>query len=268
MNCQNTMIQSSKYKRTLHARISRGTSSDDRFLPRGYVKIFAEMDDLIMTEKLDGQNNCFSKYGLFARSHAIPSELPWDKPLRERWQLIKNDLNDLEIFGENLYAIHSIGYKKPESFFYVFAIRENDRWLSWEEVRFYAAVFDFPTVPEFQLKVKLKDFFRDDLNEDALMSSWLNENLAMDWHAFLETSGHLEGYDVISGKPACEGFVIRNIHGFQNHDTILPVAANEFSHLMKIVRPGHVKTSEHWSKRWKITGLINYSKYNWHSYEF
>jgi len=130
------MIQSSKYKRTLHARISRGTSSDDRFLPRGYVKIFAEMDDLIMTEKLDGQNNCFSKYGLFARSHAIPSELPWDKPLRERWQLIKNDLNDLEIFGENLYAIHSIGYKKPESFFYVFAIRENDRWLSWEEVNF------------------------------------------------------------------------------------------------------------------------------------
>ena len=116
---------SQKYSRTLHAPISLGTTSDDRFIPSGYLKAFADMDDVVITEKLDGQNNCFNKYGVFARSHAAPSLHPWDKPLRERWQLIKNDLNDLEIFGENMYAIHSIAYRKLESYFYVFAVKRK-----------------------------------------------------------------------------------------------------------------------------------------------
>ncbi|MGB1019407.1 MAG: RNA ligase family protein, partial [Chitinophagales bacterium] len=128
------MNESRKYCRSLHAQISLGTTSDDRFMPNNYVKSFAEMDNLVLTEKLDGQNNCFNKYGVFARSHTAVSAHPWDKPLRERWELIKNDLNDLEIFGENMYGIHSIAYKNLESYFYVFAVRDGDTWLSWEEV--------------------------------------------------------------------------------------------------------------------------------------
>lgn len=65
-------------------------------MPTGYVKSFAEKEDLVLTEKLDGQNNCFSKRGVFAKSHAAPTEHPWDRPMRERWELIKNDLNNLE----------------------------------------------------------------------------------------------------------------------------------------------------------------------------
>ena len=128
------MTNSKKYCRSLHAQISLGTTSDDRFMPNGYVTAFANMKELVVTEKLDGQNNCFNKHGLFARSHTAPSNHPWDKPLKERWELIKNDLNDLEIFGENMYGIHSIAYTELESYFYVFAVREGDTWLSWEEV--------------------------------------------------------------------------------------------------------------------------------------
>ena len=148
------MSHSKKYNRSLHAQISLGSTSDDRFMPDGYVKAFAAMEGLVLTEKLDGQNNCFNKYGVFARSHAAPSVHPWDKPLRERWELIKSDLKNLEIFGENMYAIHSIAYHRLESFFYVFAVREGDQWLSWEEVKFYAQMLDFPTVPELKISLR------------------------------------------------------------------------------------------------------------------
>lgn len=266
------MNQSKKYCRSLHAQISLGTTSDDRFMPNGYVKAFAEMDDLVMTEKLDGQNNCLNKYGVFARSHTAPSQHPWDKPLRERWELMKNDLNDLEIFGENMYGIHSIAYRQLESFFYVFAIRENGKWLSWEEVAFYAALLDFPTVPEIKITFSLKSFFekKENLNkkENDILANWLTENLGMTWEESVETEGLLGGYDPETEKPCSEGFVIRNKNGFETNEGTIPVASNEFNNLFKLVRKAHVKTDIHWTKNWKPAQLIDYQKYKWYGYEF
>ena len=66
--------------------------------------------------------------GVFARSHAAPATSPWTRQLRERWELMKHDLGSLELFGENLYAVHSIEYKRLESYFYVFAVRCLDKW--------------------------------------------------------------------------------------------------------------------------------------------
>jgi hypothetical protein len=42
-------------------------------MPNNYVKAFADMPSLVMTEKLDGQNNCFKESGVYARSHAAPT---------------------------------------------------------------------------------------------------------------------------------------------------------------------------------------------------
>lgn len=262
------MNESKKYCRSLHAHISLGTTSDDRFMPAGYVESFAKKDNLVLTEKLDGQNNCFSKRGVFARSHTSPSEHPWDKPMRERWQLIKNDLNNLEIFGENMYGIHSIAYNKLESFFYVFAVREADRWLSWEEVKFYASMLDFPVVPEIQITHKLEDFWDDNKNENTILEKWLESNLGMTWEQSVETEGLLGGYDPVSSKPCSEGFVIRNKDGFTTNNGDLPVESNEFDNLFKLVRASHVKTDVHWTKNWKPAKLIDYHKYKWYAYEF
>ncbi|URD67502.1 RNA ligase family protein [Conchiformibius steedae DSM 2580] len=146
-------MSAAKYPRSLHAPISLGTTSDDRFMPAGYLRHFAQLPQLLITEKLDGQNNCFNRHGLFARSHAAPSQHPWDKPLLARWQQIRHDLGDIELFGESLYGIHSIAYSRLESFFYLFGVRQNGRWLDWDEVKFYAALFDFPTVPEIPVPV-------------------------------------------------------------------------------------------------------------------
>lgn len=107
---------SEKYGRTYHYPFSPGTTSDDR-INHTYWEDIQQIETLIHTEKLDGENNCLSRYGVFARSHAAPTTSPWTRELRERWELMKNDLGDIEIFGENLYAIHSIEYRKLETHF-------------------------------------------------------------------------------------------------------------------------------------------------------
>ena len=255
------MNESKKYCRSLHAPISLGTTSDDRFMPKGFLNSFAKMKNLVLTEKLDGQNNCFNKYGVFARSHTAASEHPWDKPLKERWELIKNDLNNLEIFGENMYGIHSIAYKELESYFYVFGVREGDRWLSWEEVKFYASLLDFPTVPEIPIKTELKEIYEENLSEDKILEKWLTINLNLPWEESVATSGLLGGYDPLTEKSCSEGFVIRNAAGFKTNEGDVPVAENEFNNVFKLVRAAHVKTNVHWTKTWKPAPLINYTKH-------
>lgn len=262
------MTESRKYCRSLHAQISLGTTSDDRFMPNGYVETFSKMDKLILTEKLDGQNNCFNKYGVFARSHTAPSEHPWDKPLRDRWELIKSDLKELEIFGENMYGIHSIAYKKLDSYFYVFAIREGDKWLSWEEVKFYANLLDFPTVPEYNLQSSLKEHLNSNLSENKILENWLTANLGVTWLESVETEGKLGGYDPLTGKACSEGFVIRNNNSYATNEGEINVSSNEFNNLFKLVRKAHVKTDVHWSKTWKPSPLKNYTKYKWYGYEY
>jgi len=262
------MNKSKKYCRSLHAHISLGTTSDDRFMPDGYVHEFAKMEKLILTEKLDGQNNCFNKFGVFARSHATTSAHPWDKPLIERWELIKNDLNDLEIFGENMFGIHSIAYSELESYFYVFAIREHDNWLSWEEVKFYANLLDFPTVPEYPIHHALRDFMPLHKNENEALSNWLTSNLGMTWEESVETSGLLGGYDPETNEACSEGFVIRNSESFETNQGAIEVAPNEFNNLFKLVRESHVQTDVHWTKTWKPSTLIDYEKYKWYGYSY
>lgn len=259
------MHLSKKYNRSLHAHISLGSTSDDRFMPQGYVKAFASMPNLVLTEKLDGQNNCFSKEGLFARSHACASVLPWDKPMRERWELIKRDLGDYEIFGENMYGIHSIAYSKLESYFYVFAVRVKDVWLSWEEVKEIAQLFDFPTVPEIEIKKPLSEIKGRD--ENAILAQWFIENIGCSWEESTQTAGLLGGYNPLNSTPSSEGFVVRNADEFKTNDGIVLVADNEFNNLFKVVREGHVQTDEHWTKNWQPAKLKNYSKYGWYGYE-
>lgn len=262
------MNESRKYCRSLHAQISLGTTSDDRFMPNGYVEAFSKMSGLILTEKLDGQNNCFNKYGVFARSHTAVSNHPWDEPLRNRWNLIKDDLKDLEIFGENMYGVHSIAYSKLESYFYVFAIREGDRWLSWEEVKFYASLLDFPTVPEIEIHQPLKAAMVPNVSENQILENWFIDNLGMTWEESVGTAGVLGGFDPLTGKACSEGFVVRNENAFNTNEGDIAVAKNEFNNLFKLVRPAHVKTDQHWTKTWTPATLLDYSKYNWQGYEY
>jgi hypothetical protein len=224
------MSISMKYGRTYHYPFSPGTTSDDR-INRNYWNDIRRLQKVIHTEKLDGENNCLSRYGVFARSHAAPTTSSWTRAIRERWDLIKNDLGDLEIFGENLYAIHSIEYMKLEHHYYVFGVRIENRWLSWEEVKFYAAMFDFPTVPE------LKAVTPGD-----------EENFRREVLDLVAEPSVFGSYDVLTGTPCTrEGIVSRSASEYTTGD---------FEHnVFKYVRKGHVKTDEHWTRNWRRAKL-------------
>lgn len=111
-----------KIRENLALPFSPGTTSDDR-INTDYWQDLQAITQLVHTEKLDGENNCLNRYGVFARSHATPTQSAWTYKIRQRWQLLKNDLGDLELFGENLYAVHSIEYRALEQDFYLFAVR-------------------------------------------------------------------------------------------------------------------------------------------------
>lgn len=190
------------------------------------------IQELVFTEKLDGQGNCFNEHGLFARSHGAPSELPWDAPLRQKWGLIKNDLKaeNLEIFGENMYACHSIEYLKLEHDFYAFAARIGDTWLSWDDVKEYAFFFDFPVAPE------IATFKSSHFESQTQLQAYV-ESLMGAQSKFGSIDFHTKEWDQM------EGTVFRNTQSFH---------VNNFVHnVFKIVRPSHVKTDEHWIQNWK-----------------
>ncbi|WP_029906784.1 RNA ligase family protein [Prevotella sp. 10(H)] len=224
---------SQKYNRTYHYPFSPGTTSDDR-INHSYWEDIQKIKTLVHTEKLDGENNCLNRFGVFARSHAAPTTSPWTNQIRERWELIKHDLDDIELFGENLYAVHSIEYKRLESYYFVFAARCLDKWLSWDEVKFYAAMFDFPTVPELAIQ-GVTDITQQKLEQQIL--SWANE------------PGTFGTMDTKTNSDCTrEGIVSRNVGEY---------TVNDFPHnVFKYVRKGHVKTSEHWTRNWKRARLV------------
>ncbi len=206
-------MQSRKYSRTYHFPFSPGTTSDDRIL-KDWEGLLQR--PIIMTEKLDGENNCIKKEGVYARSHAAPTRNPWAKNAWAIWERVKDSLGDFEIFGENLYGVHSIEYTHLKAYFYIFAIREGDRWLSWDDVCFYAEVLDLPTVPVFKQGLFSKSNIITAIEEG------------------------MEAGSALGGE--CEGFVFRNAADF---------AVDDFKYnVLKYVRANHVKTDEHWTRNW------------------
>ncbi len=220
------MSVSEKYGRTRHYPFSPGTTSDDR-INNDYWNDLQLIPTLVHTEKLDGENNCLSRYGVFARSHAAPTTSPWTATLRQYWNSVKDAMGDLEIFLENCYAVHSLKYCNLDHHFYVFAVREHNVWLSWEETKFYAAMIDLPVVPEIELiktPVDKADF------EQSVMK------ISAGPGAFSPT-------DILTGaSSSMEGIVSRSADSYPQED---------FQHkVFKYVRKGHVKSGEHWTRSW------------------
>ena len=205
----------SKYNRTYHLPFSPGTTSDDR-ISKSVDSLLGI--DVVISEKLDGENCGMTNQGVYARSHATFTTSPWSKEVRQLHSILKHDLSeDVFLFGENMEGIHSIEYSDLTSYFYLFGVRDNFNWISWDEVEEYSYILDVPTAPVL---------FRGVINT--------YEELKMIVEDLVSQPSKLGG--------KCEGIVIRNAASFHNDD---------FSkNVMKWVRKGHVQTSEHWTKNW------------------
>jgi len=177
--------------------------------------------EIVITEKLDGENTCIKSNGVYARSHLSPTRNPWAGNMWQIWENIGHELGDLEVFGENLYGVHSIEYPKLSYHFFVFAIRDGDTWYAWDDVVFFAELMDLPTVPVIE-----RGHFSPTEIETII--------------------AHHITYGSAFGATT-EGVVLRNAMSFDS---------NHFKfNVLKYVRANHVKTDQHWTRNWRRAQL-------------
>jgi predicted kinase len=123
-----------RYPRTPHLPWSPGATADD---VRAGDLSGLRGREVVVTEKLDGENTTIYADGVHARSldSAHHPSRTWVKALQGRiggrippgWR----------VCGENLFARHSIEYKDLDSWFYGFSVWDGDHCLDWDQtVRF------------------------------------------------------------------------------------------------------------------------------------
>ena len=193
-----------KYPRTPHLSFSPGVHDDDLKLDRNAI---FDRCQVVVTEKLDGENtSLYSDYiharSLDSRHH---SSRAWVKALQAS---LGNDIpSGWRLCGENLYARHSIAYENLSSYFYLFAIWNQDNCcLGWSETQEWAEI----------LGLELPKVLYQGLWDLAKIKA-IADNLDLD---------------------ACEGFVVRNSEQF-HYD-------NFAQNMAKWVRPHHVQSDKHW----------------------
>ncbi|SFZ85937.1 hypothetical protein SAMN02983003_3109 [Devosia enhydra] len=194
-----------KYGRTYHLPISPGATADDKVMPAvdGLM-----VDDLLITEKMDGENTTIHLGGTHARSPDSRHH-----PSRDWLKAFAAGISprlrpDERIIGENLYARHTIAYDDLPSFFLGFALVLGDRFQSWD-----ATLMRFQELGITPVRTLYRGSYTATLFAD----------MAAALHAQRQ-----------------EGFVARIADGFSEAD--MPVRMGKF------VRANHVHSGEHWMK--------------------
>ncbi|MEU1286153.1 RNA ligase family protein [Kitasatospora sp. NPDC005856] len=207
------------YPRTPHLPWSPGVAADD--VRTGDLSGLAGAE-VVVTEKLDGENTTLYRDGLHARSldSAHHPSRAWVKGLQGR--IAPRIPEGWRICGENLFARHSIPYTDLESWFYGFSVWRDgthdgehegrtdgrddgrDHCLSWDDTVRFLRRLGIPTP---------RVLWRGRYDERALRALRLDLD-------------HQEGY------------VVRTVRGFPRAEFGERVA--------KWVRPRHVRTDTHW----------------------
>jgi len=199
-------MQYSKYPRTPHLPWSQGRSDDDIGVPS--IKHFERFKEIVVTEKLDGENTTLYHNYLHARSVDSKSH-PSRAWLKQFHATIHYNIpDDFRVCGENVYARHSIFYDALTTYFYAFAIFQADTCLSWDDTAEWAALIGVEMVPVL---------YRGTWNEAAVKACWREQS----------TFGSEQ-----------EGYVVRNAASFPFSDF--------WKNAAKYVRPHHVATDQHW----------------------
>ncbi len=163
----------------------------------------------ILTEKLDGSNVRLTRDAVHSRSKRDPGYdwFSWLKSEHNKWgyRIPEN----IVLYGEWMYAKHSIKYTGLDSYLYIFLALDLDemRWLSWEETKELAEDIGVQTVPVLG---EYPNGFDEEIEPEGVSN-------------FGDTR---------------EGFVARTISGFEWEEFTRCVS--------KCVRHDHVSTDKHW----------------------
>ena len=194
-----------KYGRTFHLPISPGATSDDKIMS-ALDGLMAE--DLVVTEKMDGENTTIHAGGSHARSPDSRYH-----PSRDWLKAFASGVSpyltaDERIVGENVYARHSVAYDALPSYFLGFAWIVGDEIQSWDLAQARFKELGIQPVPTIY-----RGPYRAGLFEDLAQALDLTRQ---------------------------EGFVVRIADSFAEADMARRVG--------KYVREGHVQSEIHWTK--------------------
>ena len=217
-----------KYPRTYHLPYSPGATKDDKKLQDNWFSWFMG-EEIVITEKLDGENIHMNQKDCYARSDGAPTRSPWSRNIWDPndglyWKIKSLIGSNETLFGENLYGEHSIHYNKLKEYFHLFALSTDSFWESWDSVKLFSTFIGVPTVPE-------------------LWRGWIYSEKQLE-----ELVNKFVNMPSVYGDTR-EGVVIRLTSSFPLDD---------FKHYVcKWVRRDHVTTSIHWTKTWKVAKLIS-----------
>lgn len=215
-----------KFPRTYHLPWSPGKGKDD--------KVHESVDFLlnrpiVITEKLDGENQCWSYTDFHLRSEdskggALRSFA------KGYWASIRYLLQPgYFYFVEDISNVHSIEYADMTNKLFLIAVCDTIEpntmtWLSWEDTEYEAKRIEIPTVPR--------------LNRGEIFTK---EQLEITTRTISTFASSRLGKFI-----GMEGIVARPEAHFTDWTT----------NTAKYVRPNHVKSSDHWvkeqyAKKWR-----------------
>lgn len=199
-----------KYPSMRHLPWSQEAARANKYLDSVDGCLFTE-GTAVMTEKIDGSNVCLTRENLFARSHSHePEHASFDR-LKARWPQLRYRIPEqLALYGEWVYATHSITYDRLSDYLIVFSVLDTDRetWLSWDDTTEVANDLGVEHVPVLR---------RGEWNDTDFQPEPTGDS------AFGDTR---------------EGYVVRTAAAFDHDDFERAMA--------KCVRANHVQTDEHW----------------------
>lgn len=209
-----------KYPRTPHHPLSPGNTDDDKLMSKEtLVKNFSNVE-VVITEKMDGENTTMYKNHFHARS--IDSNFhPSRSYVKRLWSEISYMIGDGErICGENVYARHSLAYDNLESYFLGFSYWDSDVCLSWDDT-----IAHFERLGIVPVKVLYRGLYSDAVVDDLIKTLDFEKT---------------------------EGFVIRTVSSFKYNEFANSVC--------KYVRPNHVSTEKYWMHCDVVPNNLNGSK--------
>ena len=199
-------MENFKYPKTTHLPWSEGLQNDDRLIESLDNFIGKE---IVVSEKLDGENTGMTRIKCHARS-LDSKHHPSRTYVKQLHATISSGIPEgWKLFGENVYAKHSIHYSGLKSYFYLFNIWSNDNYcLSWDETIEWAEILGLHTVPVL---------YRGIWDESKIKSCYT-------------------GKSNLGGEQ--EGYVVRLASRFNKEEFSVSVA--------KVVRKNHVQTDKFW----------------------
>lgn len=194
---------SGKYPRTFHLPSSLTKYKDDKTLHS--VKEI-EGFDVVVTEKMDGENTTMTRDKIHARSvDAISHDS--QSYVRSLWSKIRWDIPEgMRITGENLYALHSVEYTDLSSYFMVFGVWDGQTCLSWDETQLWIELLGLQSVP---VLYRGNDF-------KAALSAWnIDENISEGFVVRRSDSIELREWSRKAGKHVRANHIRTLDHGWR-----------------------------------------------------